>query len=758
MGLFSPRRFFCLFLFFAILLSLTACRNSTINSILEQDSQTGFVPSARPGAPLTDEEIAQLMPEGVDPDGDGVIATNTYWVLAQQFPVTNRKTLFRANSNGGNGKKILFFTRLNTQWLNFSSDLIQTLENEGYTVLIQNDDQPLQDISNIDALAIVDCLGTPFESYNDRPLSADEKSRILAFVNSGKGFYFSGDYSGSDLPKYNDIVGMFDVELKANYINYIPFYEDGYITERYLGYYWNAYVFEYINFFQNTPSQAIYKKEPLYGYSSFSNPNHEIFNNVNQVLLLGSGYLMPKNTETVAAVKTHPTTTNPRDYPITPEGFPLIVAKNYGSGRVVISCDSNCFANDGFAKSEQAGTDNKTFAKNLFRWLAGNSSQSEITEIRIKDMTTGEFVDSASIEMSSIKGTRSFKAIGFNNGTEVGPVAASWSLIGGDVASGSIREGILKELNVNVGKIGVFATAEGAKSTVENAEQVDFVSYLSSTPTGNIKIQAAYGSLTPVEVSIRLKQPKISIKINKLDTVPDSPLIEEWKRITVETWSQENLFVIYYVNSISDTVYNEILDNAELLLLTNEPNYLRIFQKENLDLKFIIVFDDLLNSIFGGQITFTRQLERFLTQKRGNSKTITVAITHQLVYFDKPSPISLPGTAIPVNPYELVRGWTSSSRLTYKRSTPLTPINDATEAGISLKIISNYNASDTFSLAHEIGHILIRRANDHVREDNSNWDTYNLMNKLPNKNDLEPIQWIHALGLDGDISYFVEEE
>ena len=88
------------FLLFVVLLSLTACNNSTINSILEQDSLTGFVPSARPGAPLTDEEAAQLVPEGVDPDGDGVIATNTYWVLAQQFPVTNRKTLFRANSVG----------------------------------------------------------------------------------------------------------------------------------------------------------------------------------------------------------------------------------------------------------------------------------------------------------------------------------------------------------------------------------------------------------------------------------------------------------------------------------------------------------------------------------------------------------------------------------------------------------------------------------------------------------------------------------
>ena len=61
MDLFSSRRFFCLFLFFAILLSLTACRNSTINSILEQDSQTGFVPSARPGATLTDEEAAKLL-------------------------------------------------------------------------------------------------------------------------------------------------------------------------------------------------------------------------------------------------------------------------------------------------------------------------------------------------------------------------------------------------------------------------------------------------------------------------------------------------------------------------------------------------------------------------------------------------------------------------------------------------------------------------------------------------------------------------
>ena len=753
MGLFNSRRFFCLFLFFAILLSLTACRNSTINSILEQDSQTGFVPSARPGAPLTDEEAARLMPEGGDPDGDGVIATNTYWVLAQQFPVTNRKTLFRANSNGGNGKKILFFTRLNTQWLNFSSDLIQTLENEGYTVLIQNDDQPLQDISNIDVLAIIDCLGTPFESYNDRPLSADEKSRILAFINSGKGFYFSGDYSGSDLPKYNDIAGMIDVELKANYINYIPFYEDGYITERYLGYYWNAYVFEYINYFQNTPSQAIYRKMPLYGYSSFSNPNHEIFNNVNQVLLLGSGYLMPKNTEIVAGVKTHPTTTNPRDFPITPEGFPLIVAKNYGSGRVVISCDSNCFANDGFAKSEQAGTDNKTFAKNLFRWLAGNSSQSEITEIKIKDMATGEFVDSSSIEMSSIKGTKTFKAIGFNNGTEVGPVNVNWSLIGGDVASGSIREGILKELIVNVGKIGVFATAEGAKSSVENSEQVDFVSYLSSTPTGNIKISATYGGLALVEVSIRLKQPKISIKINKLDTVSDSLIVPEWIKVTKEVWATESLFIVNFMNTSPEIIYNEILGYFNPFGESSENGLLHR-GKSAIDLEDVIVFDLKLNSHYNGNLIYTNQLENLLGKNRDNSKTITITITKYLIELTQELSYNYFGN--------MKGGWTTSSRHTYKKSQIPIKIDDSTESGISLANIpytnTNFRGSDSKKMAHEIGHILIRGNNDHFRENGNPWEVGNLMNQGGSGKQLEPIQWIHALGLDGNIPFFVEEE
>lgn len=306
-----------------------------------------------------------------DIDGDGSIATNSYWFTSQMFPAANNsiKASVRANSSP-NGKTILFFTRLNNQWINFTSDLRLTLENEGYEVLVQNNDQPLQDLSDVDVLTIIDSLGTPFVSPNDRPLSLQDKTKILNFIASGKGFFFSGDWVFSELSKYNDIAEMFGATLSPNVIDYIPVYENGYVSPYFLPYDWNAYVFDFINFYQTYPSQPIFKRAPLYGYSSFSNADHAIFKNVNQVLLLGSSHIRPKNLQIEAGVKTHPTTSSPRDYPITPEGYPLIVAKNYGAGRVVLSCDSNCFANDGFAKSDLAGTDNKTFAVNVFNWLA----------------------------------------------------------------------------------------------------------------------------------------------------------------------------------------------------------------------------------------------------------------------------------------------------------------------------------------------------------------------------------------------------
>lgn len=376
----SARKAIMLLALMLIITVFTAC-DKNINGMFS-GSSGNIAPSTREGIILTKEEADKMLATDLDIDGDGSIATNSYWFTSQMFPAANNsiKASVRASSSP-NGKTILFFTRLNNQWINFTSDLRLALENEGYEVLVQNNDQPLQDLSDIDVLAIIDSLGTPFVSPNDRPLSLQDKTKILNFIAFGKGFFFSGDWVFSELSKYNDIAGMFDATLSPNVIDYIPVYENGYVSPYFLPYDWNAYVFDFINFYQTYPSQPIFKRAPLYGYSSFSNADHAIFKNVNQVLLLGSSHIRPKGLQIEAGVKTHPTTSSPRDYPITPEGYPLIVAKNYGAGRVVLSCDSNCFANDGFAKSDLAGTDNKVFAINVFNWLAYVSPLPESLEI-----------------------------------------------------------------------------------------------------------------------------------------------------------------------------------------------------------------------------------------------------------------------------------------------------------------------------------------------------------------------------------------
>ena len=61
-------------------------------------------------------------------------------------------------------------------------------------------------------------------------------------------------------------------------------------------------------------------------------------------------------------------------------------------------------------------------------------------------------------------------------------------------------------------------------------------------------------------------------------------------------------------------------------------------------------------------------------------------------------------------------------------------------------------------MAHEIGHILIRGNNDHFRENGNPWNEGNVMIQGGSGRRLEAVQWVQALGLNGDTSYFVEEE
>lgn len=475
----------CLFLLLIVLASFTACNNSS-TSILEQDSPIGFMPSIKEGRLLTQEEADKILPTAFDIDGDGAIATNSYWLTAQQFPVsTNLRSSIRANSTIGSGKTILFFTRLNNQWINFTSDLRLALENEGYTVLVQNDDQPLQDLSNVDVLAIIGCLGTPFATYNDRPLSFQDRTKIQNFISSGKGFFFSGDWSYSELSKYNEIAGMFGVTMSLQDIDYIPIYQNGYVTTYFLPYTWHAYVFDFVNFYQTSPSQPILKRAPLYGYSSFSNADHDIFKNVNEVLLLGSSYMTPKNLQIEAGVKTHPTTSRPRDYPITPEGYPLVVAKNYGSGRIVLSCDSNCFANDGFAKSDLAGTDNRVFAINVFNWLARTSSVDGALEIvtpsdnevfesgQAINFTGSQAGNITNIEwISSIDGTFAVDTLDTINST-LSPGTHTITLQGivGSPLPASIRADLKQSSNIRAASVGE-AVSDSITITIEEPKPV----------------------------------------------------------------------------------------------------------------------------------------------------------------------------------------------------------------------------------------------------------------------------------------------
>ncbi|KAF1081566.1 MAG: hypothetical protein GQF41_2372 [Candidatus Rifleibacterium amylolyticum] len=792
-----------------VIIVFTAC-DKNINGMFS-GSSGNIAPSTREGTILTKEEADKMLATDLDIDGDGSIATNSYWLTSQMFPAANKsiKASVRASSSP-NGKTILFFTRLNNQWINFTSDLRLALENEGYEVLVQNNDQPLQDLSDIDVLAIIDSLGTPFVSPNDRPLSLQDKTKILNFIASGKGFFFSGDWVFSELSKYNDIAGMFGATLSPNVIDYIPVYENGYVSPYFLPYDWNAYVFDFINFYQTYPSQPIFKRAPLYGYSSFSNADHAIFKNVNQVLLLGSSHIRPKNFQIEAGIKTHPTTSRPRDYPITPEGYPLIVAKNYGAGRVVLSCDSNCFANDGFAKSNLAGTDNKVFAMNVFNWLAkvsvlegdltilnphnndvfdfgqsinfigsqtGNITniewvssidgvfsantlsvtksnlspgthtiilqgiigglpasirssarsqiraaavgdpvsdsititvkEAQIDEIRLKFTDTGLIVPDP-LKISSLKAILSFKAIGYLAGAEIGPINVTWSLENGDVSPGSIRAGLLNEMNSNVGKIAVFSGSVGTSSTIINSEVATYVSFLS----GDISVKATYPNGVSKVISIQQKQPTVYLNMKYVQGISPLSAVSLWVDKAKTIWGQENLLVIKEYSPLSTVGNTEFPSlpqeqSSEYLFSQLAPSQAPSFLNP---LVGDVIADNFYSVGFEEHVV-PRQSEELFKSRVIGEKLINVFISKAHYSAFKPE--------IEPEPVEIkdLSGAAISSVRYYSRGTGQ-KINDKTESGIVITNISELPGdipdTDRRLLAHELGHILLQTGDDHV--------------------------------------------
>jgi RHS repeat-associated protein len=307
-----------------------------------------------------------------DPDGDGIPGESP--TLAQpRKGVMGLRTMQAPImlSGVGSGKKILFHTRLNIYWLNRTTDLRQMLTDNGYDVTVHAADEPLPSLAGYDVLAIINCIGAPSAQGNiHRPLSLAEKIAIQQFVAGGKGFFFTGDYINGDMPKYNDVAAVFGVTIANQYINYWPtgYPGGGYpqITEVP---YWYAPLFDFYSYYNSSPQWAVLRRAAYSGYSWFVNPDHDIFQGINNVLVQGSAFIKPK-VFGVATLRTHPTTGRPRDIPAT-NGYPIVSAIEHGNGRVMICGDSNFVDNDGFIQATGAGTDNLAFALNAFNWLAG---------------------------------------------------------------------------------------------------------------------------------------------------------------------------------------------------------------------------------------------------------------------------------------------------------------------------------------------------------------------------------------------------
>jgi hypothetical protein len=685
----------------------------------------------------TPEELAKVFPPEMvsDLDGDGVPGTSTYWLSAENglptAPSVKLKNSIRANV--GAGKKILFHTRLNTTWLNYTSSLRQLLETNGYTVVIHAVDEPIPDLSQYDVLAIINTIGTPLVEYNDRPLLQSERTAIQNFVSSGKGFFYTGDYLSMDLPKYNNVSSLFNVTFALQSLDYRVYAEpDGTIVYYTVASHASG-IFDLKSFYPQ-PYQPIYRRVGWGGYSCFHTPTHDIFKDVNSVLLMGSSYTEPRAFG-VAALTTHPIMSRPRDWS-TSTPYPVVTALESGTGRAVISCDSNAFANDGFSYATTTGADNQQFALNIFSWLAKASSGPDITSIEIRYVGSPDNLP-ANIELSSMRDIKEFQAIGFSGTTELGPVSVTWDLLDGDVfANQPLRNGILTELSSNIGKIGVFSTSTGIASSVLNSEAAQFVSFLS----GDITLKTTAPNGISKIVAMRLLQPTFSVKVWPVGDT-SVPLYDQWENATREVWEKEKILQIESMQlgaKIDDVVApNPPLNPFPLLIPTAEA-FLNGSFGENVSFLNPIMFDEFLNSNYASKGVLPRQPFVLFSHQRDQSAINVYAVDVVRTYS------FLLG-------FDPQGGFAVDSEIPYYNFDDQSLINDAFKSGIAIRNFQTPSPQIRRYFPHEIGHILIRFHDEHKIDGVSvPVPINNVMTGDPSGDgfEVEPMQFIKILNLD----------
>lgn len=359
---------------------------------------------------------------------------------------------------------------------------------------------------------------------------------------------------------------------------------------------------------------------------------------------------------------------------------------------------------------------------------------SDIAKIKVK--ANNQVVsENETLELSSLGALTNFEAIGYSSdNTEVGPVAVKWELSEGEVgANQPIRNGILTELNSNIGKIGVLSHNNATSSVVLDSKTVNFVSFLS----GTIKLTASLPNVEPVTINIRLKQPTVYINLFAVEGLPDLTLWPIWLSKAQNLWGQEGLINIKdgSVQFISDNVFYPPLPitNSGESLLQEKFNQVPHFHNSLLQ----DLYADKAIGLSGLDIPHVvpRQTEELLHNRIQDGLNC---------YFIKaPYVLRSPRYIDQTYDFRMLSGAKAiSSRDSVDRHTGLS-LNDSVQSGIVLgyRKVGIYSGEDLTIekrfIAHEIGHLLNL---NHVENDNSN-----LMDEYVSGEQLTPKQFVTVL-------------
>ncbi len=366
----------------------------------------------------------------------------------------------------------------------------------------------------------------------------------------------------------------------------------------------------------------------------------------------------------------------------------------------------------------------------------------EAFQLKIKNLSAqnGEDPFSDNFSISSLGATTKFQAIAFRkDGTEIGPIPVKWELDGGK-ADSPIRKEIVRLLGVhNDQRIGAFAVPAGLATTVDSAQDVEFLSMLSSSCSGPIWIKASFNNAITDVIALHLQQPVFKVAVWQVGDEPVA-LFDQWELATKQVWEKEGILQVasMELGKIENVVAPEKpLFPFPLPILTAE-SFLQSSYGELVSFMNPIVFDELLNSNFGTKSLVPRQPFALFSQKRFddavNIYVVNVVRTYKMIVGFVPE-----------------GGFAIDSDLPFVNFDDQQIILDKLRSGIAVRNFQTSTPQIIRYFPHEIGHILIRYKDEHKIDGLSvDVPADNIMGGNPGVEGLEveAMQFIKILNLD----------